>query len=1128
MAICAISMLPLETSAQVITWQTGRKDIITWSYNEDTRVLTIDGNGTLDKSNPTEPQLIVNETINSAKEIVIGEGITAINIFKDGSTELVNLEKVTLPSTIWAGYENNTNNTGVFNNCPKLQEVVFAEGTVCIYGFNNCNLIKSITIPKSVVWFCAFEGCSSLKSVHISDLKAFCEINPKYNVSAYYNSPLCNVIEHGVFDEKLNEYTVVMSEPRDLYLSGEKVVNLVIPESIHQIGPYLFAGCSAEKITFPKHPMNIGEGAFRGMTNLKSIEIPEGSQVGEASFEFCYSLKEITLNKECIFGYLLENYRPDEGIYTFAMCDNIEKIILNEGVTELPSLFGRRYSQKYCNGTPKTLKLNSITMPSSLENIDVSVNTDTCRFHNEKDWWQTQVALSLNSDTQLYIGDSPVVWPSGDVVIPDGVTSIKAGKFYNIYKDDVENAKVTSVKIPGSVTSIAGHAFDGLTSVNSFDIPESVTTIGAYAFDNTGWYNNQKEGLLYIKNNLVAYKKGEPLKCIEIKEGTKLVAQRLFYNDNNIEEITFPNSCSSIEEEILSNCQMLKKVAFGNGVKEIKSSAFSNCVSLEELDLPDNIEIIGKYAFEYCVSLKNISLGNGIKEIRDRAFSECNQIDEITLPASINHLDSRIFGRIPSLKRITINSVLPINMAYNTWGDDDNFYNCVFVFVPKECTDNYRSSINWNRFHYIMEEGKPVIEGSIEQSEIIWSLNVENKTLTLKGNGIIDDNENQSWSKYDSDVENINIEGDIEFRAKSLFYNTTWYKNQPDGAIFLNGWILGYKGETTEPFAIKGDIKGVSDEVFRLNNHITSFEATNGIKYIGKEAFYLCNALEYIKIEGKNGYISDNAFSTCENLISVDIRGISQINTGIFDRCTSLKEVYLNGTNSIPDYAFYMCESLIVANINGATEIGDNAFHKCTSLKEIDLAGVETIGESTFSKCEGLQNVKIYSSTIKIGNSSFTGCKSISEIEIEPGIERIPEEMFSQCDSITKITLPKGLKYIGSKAFSSSKNINEVIIYCNAAIPPTFEDSKIMASTATKEKTRRANTTVYVPVGSKALYEDAWTGFKEIIELEGLSIENVNEQQENNKEIYYIDGTNVKEIVNPGIYIINGKKVLKK
>lgn len=78
------------------------------------------------------------------------------------------------------------------------------------------------------------------------------------------------------------------------------------------------------------------------------------------------------------------------------------------------------------------------------------------------------------------------------------------------------------------------------------------------------------------------------------------------------------------------------------------------------------------------------------------------------------------------------------------------------------------------------------------------------------------------------------------------------------------------------------------------------------------------------------------------------------------------------------------------------------------------------------------------------------------------------------------------------------------------------------------QKNKRALTTVYVPVGCKALYEEQWTGFKEIIELESLNIEDVKRGDEGDNHIYNMNGIKVEKPTHPGIYIQNGKKILIK
>ena len=66
-------------------------------------------------------------------------------------------------------------------------------------------------------------------------------------------------------------------------------------------------------------------------------------------------------------------------------------------------------------------------------------------------------------------------WELNSVTIPNSVTNIEDGAFSNCWK-------LTSVTIPDSVTSIEDHAFDGCESLTSVTIPDSVTSIGRDAF----------------------------------------------------------------------------------------------------------------------------------------------------------------------------------------------------------------------------------------------------------------------------------------------------------------------------------------------------------------------------------------------------------------------------------------------------------------------------------------------------------------------------------------------------------------------------------------------------------------------------------------------------------------------
>src|SRR5271170_2347111 len=101
---------------------------------------------------------------------------------------------------------------------------------------------------------------------------------------------------------------------------------------------------------------------------------------------------------------------------------------------------------------------------------------------------QAQDAYSTNADGSIYTystnadGGANIVAYAGPpwaVTIP---TNINGLTLTTIGQEAFYDAALTSVTIPGSVTSIGEEAFDDCISLTSVTIPNSVTTIASYAF----------------------------------------------------------------------------------------------------------------------------------------------------------------------------------------------------------------------------------------------------------------------------------------------------------------------------------------------------------------------------------------------------------------------------------------------------------------------------------------------------------------------------------------------------------------------------------------------------------------------------------------------------------------------
>ncbi|MFR2515442.1 MAG: leucine-rich repeat domain-containing protein [Ruminococcus sp.] len=87
-----------------------------------------------------------------------------------------------------------------------------------------------------------------------------------------------------------------------------------------------------------------------------------------------------------------------------------------------------------------------------------------------------------------------------------------------------------------------------------------------------------------------------------------------------------PNSVTSIEYEVFSDCTSLTSITIPDGVTSIGNSAFRCCRNLTALTLPNSVTNIEEYAFLYCESLTDITISNCVTRIGREAFSNCKSI----------------------------------------------------------------------------------------------------------------------------------------------------------------------------------------------------------------------------------------------------------------------------------------------------------------------------------------------------------------------------------------------------------------------------------------------------------------------------------------------------------------------
>ena len=142
-------------------------------------------------------------------------------------------------------------------------------------AFQDCTYMTSIKISSSVtdIGDIAFNRCSNLAEVHIDDLAAWCGIS--------YYADASNPLFYA----------------NHLYLNGNEIVDLVIPNTVTVINNLAFAhDIGLRSLVIPDSVITIGSSAFFSCTGLTSVTIGNSVEsILPSAFSGCSNLTSITI-----------------------------------------------------------------------------------------------------------------------------------------------------------------------------------------------------------------------------------------------------------------------------------------------------------------------------------------------------------------------------------------------------------------------------------------------------------------------------------------------------------------------------------------------------------------------------------------------------------------------------------------------------------------------------------------------------------------------------------------------------------------------------------------------------------------------------------------------------------------
>lgn len=821
------------------------------------------------------------------------------------------------------------------------------------YSFCGCSGVSSITIPASLtkIGSLAFANCIGLKAVNISDMDAWWKI------------------------EFCSDYSNPLTWAGNLYLNGELVADIVIPESITTIPDYVFCGWNGSTtLTIPNTITSIGLRAFSGCTNLTgSLTIPESvTSIGRYAFSGCRGLTG---------SLTIPNSVTTIGYSAFSGCSGFTGVSITNSITKIED---RTFSG--CSGFT-----GELTIPNSVTEIGERAFEDCSGF-------------------------------SGDLILSKNLVSIGENAFIDC--DGFQNivSLATAPPFIGNKVFSNGIFLDVPLHVADDAVANYRASSGWDKFVKITDMSGKDESVITIhRDDLLNYVINESNMTASVYGAIDVV--NYFPNGLTIpEEVVFNSKryrVTAILYRALAEKKLKGKLVLPETLEIIEDYAFYKN-EITELNIPNSVIKIGNGAFEENFYITELVIGNSVEEIGAKAFHDL-ELNTIKIPRSIKSIGEYAFSLWPTDE--------PISVYISSLED----------FCRINFKGLYASPLTFSSKLYI-------------DGELVTELKIPDTITKIN-----------SYAFFAA----------LSF-DKVLIPNTV--TEIGEGA---------FSGSYVKSITFPKSLKEVKDDAFSYCEYLENVIFQSPISKIGDRSFSRCPKLKEITIPAAVDSIGAYAFRGDTCLVKVNVESLEQWSNIVFENETANPlyygaELVINGKKAdvieVPDVA---------------TEVKDFAFAGLKTIVEVIIPEVvEKIGTGSFEGCAGLENIKIPETVKSVGEKAFKACTGLAKAILgkvisplspsratESAVEAATVEKlaFDSCTSLVDVVIGANVTMIADSAFTNCGKIARVD--CYAMLAPELAASAFEAAT-------QAGATLHVPAGYKDVYEASpvWGKFATIVD----------------------------------------------
>lgn len=809
--------------------------------------------------------------------------------------------------------------------------------------------------------------------------------------------------------------------------------------------------------------------AFRNCGKIVRVEIPEGvAGIGRGAFDYCWSMSAVTV--------------PESVAYLYGGC--FSNCLALTSVT-IPGQLQYMWEDVFAGCDH--LATASVKYPyygegSSYPGYDIPGFTfcGCTRFYNY------QIPSNITRIREDAFRGAGL---RGDLVLPETLVLIDGGAFQDCQS-------ITSVTFPSSVEVIGGWAFSGCTGMQEMTFlsmtPPSLGTnpyaLGEYSFtfpiyvpceaveDYKEAYPNYASRIrcktppeiyeVFVKYNVTSTTETTKIYTIDYCADLTTGITAIYYNGEEIPRstgFTFPET----GEQWLHF--FLEPAVTPEGRKAIYNHMFHNCVNIVSAVFDDKFQALNIHCFQGCTNLRNVECW-GVEDFGDYCFNNCEKLTSVASFENTVRIGYCAFRNTALSGEITFSTDLKNIDAYA-------FENTMLesVIIPDGVSDCYIGGNNGGSF-YNCKKLKNLYLGNgfsgIQNSENFKYCALESVTLPDSMNIL-----GRASFGYNNNLALVVIGSGITDISDSTFANCISLKKI-------------YARRTTAPTVYMGTFYNV---------------ATGGTLYYpsgstGYDTNWLKTTNYYL---GQSNWTSA-VYGSSPQTLSL------QLSSTIVDYATATTVPYPLESTALLVYSSSDPSLAEIDPITGEIEVyGDGVvtFTVRDAYSSISDSVTVSVSSTTLKKLMYVMDVTSTTQSVRVASVQVPD--SLYYVEIDDGTKiMVPPGGYSvdytfsttgphtiYCkkrrsvttmntyfqfeNRITDIHIPPGY-YVGADNNAHLGYLNN--IYCYNTSEPNI--STITSGQITYDIKR--NGTMHIPVGSRSVYENVFTGGEYYLGWDGL------------------------------------------